>query len=456
MIKQNFITKSTKGKIVKGPSEAQYSGISTDSRRVLKGELFIPIKGEKFDGHNFIVDAFEKGASGTLCESTPEEILKYENKSVIKVDSTIHSLGEIARHFRNSFKNLKVVCITGSNGKTTTKEMTASILSVNNNVLKNTGNLNNNIGLPLTLLRLNEKNNYCVAEIGMNDFGEIRRLTEIANPDVGAITNIGRAHLEKLLTLEGVARAKGELVEKFDNNNTFIVNADDNWVKKISDSVECKKISYGLKSYDVDIKAQNIKTEGLSSISFEIQLPESKFKTHIRGIGIHNVLNALCASSIAYSFGCSSDEIQAGLERYSPSYMRLEIMESPQGYKIINDSYNANPDSMTKALEELSRLKNGNKTIAILGDMLELGTNSSNEHRQIGEIIKNLGIDLVITYGEFSKNILNGLSSQTTGQHADTHDDAAKILLDKALPGDIVLIKGSRGMKMEEVIKLLF
>lgn len=456
MIKQNFITKSTKGKIVKGPSEAQYSGISTDSRRILEGELFIPIEGEKFDGHNFIVDAFEKGASGTLCESTPEEILKYENKSVIKVDSTIYSLEEIARHFRNSFKNLKVVCITGSNGKTTTKEMTASILSVNNNVLKNTGNLNNNIGLPLTLLKLNEKNNYCVAEIGMNDFGEIRRLTEIANPDVGAITNIGRAHLEKLLTLEGVAKAKGELVEKFDNNNTFIVNADDDWVKKISDSVECKKISYGLKSYDVDIKAQNIKTDGLSSISFEVQLPESKFKTHIRGIGIHNVLNALCASSIAYSFGCSSDEIQAGLERYSPSYMRLEIMESPQGYKIINDSYNANPDSMTKALEELSRLKNGNKTIAILGDMLELGTNSSNEHRQIGEIIKNLGIDLVITYGEFSKNILDGLSSQIIGQHADTHDDAAKILLDKALPGDIVLIKGSRGMKMEEVIKLLF
>ena len=456
MIKQTSILSATSGKLVKGKQDVEYSGISTDSRRIKKGELFVPIIGENFDGHDFINEAFEKGAEGALFEKNSKHLLDKIDKSLIEVDSTIYSLGEIAKFWRNSFDNLKVVCITGSNGKTTTKEMTSSILSVNNNILKNTGNLNNNIGLPITLLKLNDQHKYCVVEIGMNDFGEIRRLTEIANPDIGAITNIGRAHLEKLKTLDGVAKAKGELVEKFNENNTFIVNADDEYINKISKSVNCKKFSFGINSKKADIKAENIKTEDLSSIKFEISLLNQTFTTRIRGIGLHNVQNALCASAIAYSFGCTIDEIQAGLERYAPTYMRLEILESPQGYKIINDSYNANPDSMTKALEELSRLRNGNKAIAVLGDMLELGDNSTNEHRKIGELIKNLNIDFVITYGKISKHIIEGIENHISSQHVDSHNDAAKILVDRAQSGDLVLVKGSRGMKMEEVIKLLF
>lgn len=456
MINQSFVLDSTKGRLASGASEVVYSDISTDTRRMKKDELFIALKGDNFDGHNFIEEAFEKGAKGVLVEDIPNGSLEINDKSIINVNSTINALGDLALAWRKRFKNLKVVCITGSNGKTTTKEMAYSILSVKNSVLKNFGNVNNHVGLPLTLLKLKEDHDMCVVEIGMNDFGEIKRLTEIAQPDIGTITNIGRAHLEKLKTLEGVARAKGELVEDFDENNTFVVNSDDDWVKKISDKVNCNKITFGLNSDQFDISADNIETEGLNSIKFSIKIRDIAIKTRIRGIGMHNVLNALCASGIALALGCTLEEIQAGLERYSPVYMRLEIVEALQGFKIINDAYNANPDSMAKALEELSRLKNNKKAFAVIGDMMELGPNSAMEHRKIGELIKNLNIDFVITLGDYSKCLTEEIHDSVDSIHVDSHKDAANILIDKAKDGDIVLVKGSRGMRMEKVIQSLF
>ncbi|MGI9534928.1 MAG: UDP-N-acetylmuramoyl-tripeptide--D-alanyl-D-alanine ligase [Thermodesulfobacteriota bacterium] len=456
MFEQEFILKSTTCELITSKTISNFNGISIDSRRIMPGDLYIAIKGENFDGHDFINEAFEKGANGVILEYIPADLNLNREKTVIKVSSTVEALGNIANAWRNRFEKLKVVCITGSNGKTTTKEITASILSVKKKVLKNSGNFNNHVGLPLTLLKLDDNFDICVAEIGMNDFGEIRYLTDIAEPDVGVITNIGRAHLEKLQTLEGVAKAKGELVEKFGKNNCFIVNMDDPYISDIASDLDCKKVCYSLENKGFDIYAENLKNNGLESISFTLVINNETVNTRIRGIGTHNVMNALCASGIAYSLGYSRDEIREGIERYSPIYMRLEIIETPQGFKIINDSYNANPDSMSNALKELSKLKNDNNLIAVLGDMLELGSSSSDEHRKIGEYIKNLNIDFVITYGNDSKYINKEVEGNIDNIHVETHQEAAKYLIEKAKDKDFVLLKGSRGMKMENTIKFLY
>lgn len=456
MIDLGFILESTNGKLVSGSNDLTFSSVSTDSRRIRKDQLFVAIKGPNHDGHEYVKDALERGAGGAVVERIPHGIGLPEDTPIIEVESTIRALGKLANAWRKKFRKLKMVCITGSNGKTTTKEMTQAILSIKYTVLKNSGNFNNNIGLPLTLLKLEKKHDICVAELGMNDFGEIRELVRIAEPDIGAITNIGRAHLEKLGDLKGVARAKGELVEEFDGNNVFVVNRDDPYIREIAETVKCRKIYYGIESKDVDISATNIKTEGTQSISFDLVIKDSSSNIRLRGMGRHNVLNALCASSVSHSLGLTPEEIQAGLERYTPAHMRLEIIESPQGYTIINDSYNANPDSVIKALEELSMLKNNNRTFAVLGDMLELGSNSAREHRQIGELINDLNIDYTICVGKFAKCIKEGIRDKDHSYYVQDHQQATELIKSIAESGDILLIKGSRGMSMENIIQNLF
>lgn len=456
MINTEFILKSTGGNLLSGNKDTEYQGISIDSRRVRENDLFIAIKGKNHDGHEFIGEAFSNGAAGAVIDKTVEISDEYNDRNIVSVSSTTVALGKIANTWRKSFPKLKVVCITGSNGKTTTKEMTYSLLSVRNRTLKNTGNLNNQIGLPLTLLKLDKQHKHCVSEIGMNDFGEIEYLTGIAEPDIGAITNIGRAHLEKLITVEGVAKAKGELVRDFGPENTFVVNLDDKHLAALAATIDCNQISYSLNNKDADIYAENINTDELESIRFDLVIRGSSVPIILKGIGKHNVMNALCASGIAYSLDYTLEEIKAGFESYKPVNMRLEVIETPQGFKIINDSYNANPDSMSSALKELSSLRNNNKTIAVLGDMLELGKNSSLEHKNIGEYIKTLNIDMVITYGNLSMNINETLNGDIKNLHVETHEQAAKLLIENAGTDDIVLLKGSRGMQMENTIKFLY
>jgi len=456
MINTEFILKSTGGKLLSGNPGTEFQGITIDSRRVKENDLFIAIKGDNHDGHDFIIEAFENGAAGAVVDKIINNINDYNTKNIIEVSSTTEALGSLANSWRNKFPKLKVICITGSNGKTTTKEMTYSILSVKKTTLKNTGNLNNQIGLPLTLLKLDKQHKLCISEIGMNDFGEISYLKDMAEPDIGAITNIGKAHLEKLITLEGVSKAKGELVEDFNEENTFIVNADDKHIVALAEKIDCRQISFSLHNRSADIHAENITSDELESIKFDLVIKDNSVPILIKGIGKHNVMNALCASGIAYSLGYSLGEIKTGFENYNPVDMRLEIIETPQGFKIINDSYNANPDSMSSALKELSSLKDENKTIAVLGDMLELGKNSSIEHENIGKFIKTLEIDMVITYGDLSKNINKSLNDKIKNLHVETHEQAAQKLIEIAGTSDIVLLKGSRGMQMENTIKYLF
>ena len=451
MLDLNFILSSTHGRLISGKSGSVFSGVSTDTRKITKDEIFFALKGDNFDGEDFIKEAFNRGASGVVVESISSQDLN--GKVLIQVPSTLRALGDLASDWRMSFPDLKVAAITGSNGKTTTKEMTWSIVSLKHKTLKNTGNFNNLIGLPLTLFELKNENTAAVLEVAMNDFGEIRRLSEIARPDIGAITNIGHAHLEKLGGLDGVAKAKGELVENFNEHNVFVVNLDDLRVERIANGLNCQKITYGINAKGAMISASHIESSDFSNITFDMNVQGIEFPVRLKGIGLHNVMNSLCAAGIALSLGCDTAQICEGLERFTPTKMRLQVLDTPFGFKVINDAYNANPDSMKRAIDELVRLKGGGKAIAVLGDMLELGEASEYEHREIGKYLSVSGVDDVITYGKYAANILDGASNSTNCFHAKTHQDAAKILIDTAKPNDLVLLKGSRGSRMEQVIK---
>ncbi|NIP39536.1 MAG: UDP-N-acetylmuramoyl-tripeptide--D-alanyl-D-alanine ligase, partial [Candidatus Dadabacteria bacterium] len=355
MIDTNFILNSTKGQLVSENIDFKFSGISTDSRTIEKDQLFVALKGENFDGHKFICDAITRGAAGVILEDLCEKP-KPGKKLYVKVDSTLKSLGSLAKNWRESFSDLKVVAITGSNGKTTTKEMVSALAAKKYNVLKNTGNFNNLIGLPLTLFNLTEENEVAVLELGMNQFGEISRLAEICSPDIGIITNIGKAHIGNLGGIEGVKKAKGELVENFGPDQIFIVNNDDPRVVEIASKVNCKKITYSLKS-NADIRAFNIERDGLCSTRFTLRIADKDKTVRLNNIGIHNVANALCASACGTALGLTLDEIASALQNFEFPKMRLEIIDSEHGFKIINDCYNANPDSMKNAITELCEYK---------------------------------------------------------------------------------------------------
>jgi UDP-N-acetylmuramoyl-tripeptide--D-alanyl-D-alanine ligase len=453
MLGLDFVLNSTKGKLVSGRGHGSFSGVSTDSRNISDGEIFFALKGDNHDGHEYIDEALKKGASGAVIEDSSRA--HNGGKLLIQVPSTLKALGDLASGWRKSFPELKLAAITGSNGKTTTKEMAWSIVSRKYKTLRNTGNFNNLIGLPLTLFRLDASYKAAVVELGMNEFGEIRRLAEIALPDTGAITNIGRAHLERLGGIEGVAKAKGELVEGFGRGNVFVVNADDQRVVEIARDTDCRKITYGIKSAEAYVTAKDIRQDGFSGISFRMTSGGEEFPVRLSGIGMHNVMNALCASSIALSFDCGKDEITEGLGGFSLPHMRLEVEESPAGFKVINDTYNANPESMRSAVNELMALKGGGRAIAVLGDMLELGEMSTGEHSGLGEYLAASGVDYVIALGIFGRAVLEGAGNKTNGFYAESHEEAARIVREIAGPGDLVLVKGSRGMRMEEVTNRL-
>lgn len=453
MLGLDFVLNSTNGKLVSGGNGITFSGVSTDSRNLSPGEIFFALKGENYDGHEYVDEAIKKGAGGAVIEAN--SIAHDSGKLLIRVPSTLRALGDLACEWRKSFPQLRLAAITGSNGKTTTKEMTWSILSLKYKTLKNTGNFNNLIGLPLTLFKLDASYRAAVVELGMNDFGEIRRLAEIALPDTGAITNIGRAHLEKLGGIEGVAKAKGELVEGFTGENVFVVNADDARTVEIARKTDCKKITYGIKSAGADITAKDIRLDGFTGIGFLMTTEYGEFPVRIKGIGMHNVMNALCSAGIALSLGCGKDEIAEGLGNFNPGYMRLEVIESASGFRVINDTYNANPDSMRSAVDELMSHKGEGRAIAVLGDMLELGEKSGSEHHGLGEYLSASGVDFVIACGNFGRAVLEGTGEGPGGFYASSHEEAANIVREIARPGDLVLVKGSRGMRMEEVTKKL-
>ncbi|MGQ9693269.1 MAG: UDP-N-acetylmuramoyl-tripeptide--D-alanyl-D-alanine ligase [Thermodesulfobacteriota bacterium] len=436
----------------------QVKGVSTDSRTVEEGNLFIPLKGEKFDGHDFIEEALNKGAAGSLCaEGRGQGWLgkKIDKKFLLVVRDTLHALGDLAHFWRKQF-SLPVIALTGSNGKTTTKEMTSAILANRFFVLKTEGNFNNLIGLPLTLLKLSPQHEVAVLEMGMNAFGEIRRLREIAHPQISAILNIGQAHLEKLGGLAEVARAKGELWEELSTEDWIAVNLDDPWVTALAASTHCQKKTYSIQKQG-DVQAEHIHYRPQKGIEFVLKIGEQKELVQMQVYGRHNVPNALAASTCASILGIGLEEIVAGLKAFQPYPGRGKIILLKKNIRIWDDTYNANPDSLRASLAAFLEIKGAGRGLLVLGDMLELGATAPVQHQEMGRFIGRCGFSFLFFLGKQAPFLKQG--AQEAGLPADRifvavhEEDILLKLKEVSQENDWIMVKGSRLMKMERIIQ---
>jgi UDP-N-acetylmuramoyl-tripeptide--D-alanyl-D-alanine ligase len=434
----------------------EIKGVSIDSRTIKEGELFVAIKGDRFDGHDFVPDVIKKGAWGALVERSALET-KYGSlgglKNILPVEDTIFALQEMSKRHRKKFV-IPVIGITGSNGKTTTKEMLAGILKQRGPVLKNEGNLNNHIGVPLTLLKLDGRHKSAAIEMGMSALGEIDTLARLVSPDVGVITNIGPAHLEFLGTLGMVAQAKAELLGNLKSDGTAVLNADDRYFTPLKNACSGRVLSFGIENR-ADVSASDIR-QGKDFTDMTIGADGSTVKVRLPAVGKHNIYNALAAAAAATAVGMPLDAVKYGLEDFSPVAMRSELKQV-KGRTVLADYYNANPGSVQAALETLISLRAGRKSVAVLGDMLELGETAADAHREVGRIAARLGVDALITLGTFAKFINEGAIEAGMLKDcvisAGSHGEAAALLKERSKNGDAVLIKGSRGMKMEKILE---
>ncbi len=435
------IVQATRGQLLQG-NDVEITGIAIDSRAVKRGDLFVAITGEKTDGHLYIQKAVDKGARAVLVEKPVST-----DVPVILTTSTVYALGRLAQWYRNQF-NIPVVGITGSVGKTTTKEMMASVLASRFSVLKSQGNLNTEIGLPLTLFGLKKHHEVVVVEMGMRGLGQIRELAKMARPNVGVITNIGENHLELLGSKENILKAKWELAEALPPEGTLILNRDDDLLLAKGSRMQSEVLWYGT-DRSAMVRAENISVQG-EGLSFNLcWLDEKRIRVELPVPGRHNVSNALAAAAVGLAFGLTLEEIAKGLSLFTNATMRLDIQRY-KGITVINDAYNASPVSMMAALEVLADLAKGRK-IAVLSDMLELGDWSMEGHKQVGRACK---VDILYTYGEMAKDI-NGAAPEIEKEHFSSREALADKLIEILKPGDTVLVKGSRGMKMEDIVKRL-
>jgi len=443
---------STKGRLLSGNESDILTGLSTDTRRLKGGELFLAIKGERFDGHNFILDAVSKGAGGVLVQDgcILNAKFKIPDISFISVENSIKALGDIARYHRSRF-SVPIMGITGSNGKTTTKEMIGAILSKRFNILKNFGTENNQIGVPLTLVRLNSDHKMAVLEMGTNHLGEIRRLSEIASPTMAVITNIGPSHLEYLKNTDTVRKAKCEILDSLDKNAKVVINGDDESLKSLKTNF--KVVKFGLdKQFDFYADKVNVEPDG---INFRLN---GKHDISLGLLGRHNVYNALAAISATWDFGVSIDDIKEALREFRVPNMRMEVKRIGD-IKIINDSYNSNPLSMKKAIEALRDMTTKGRKILIAGDMLELGNLSSRFHHLVGRQAAESGIDLIVAVGKLAEHVAKGAQeagmSQKKIKLCNVTKEASSTLAGLVKKGDTVLVKGSRAMRMEQIVSEL-
>ena len=442
------------GKLLYGSETVPFRGVSINSRTIKEGELFVCIKGERFDGHDFFEDAIIKGAAGVILSETKNISKRMPKRSpfIIQSSNTLRALQDLASYQRSLFP-FRVVAITGTNGKSTTKEMIASIIETKYKTLKTQGNLNNHIGLPLTLLAREPEHEVGILEMGMSAAGEIKRLAEIAKPDIGIITNISAGHLDQLKTVKEVQAAKGELFDSLHNKATAIINADDPMVLELSKSLQVKKITFGIKQR-ADVQANNIQNQGNRGFTFTAKVFNQTIPIKLSQIGYCNIYNALAALATGHSLGISGKDMNRGLKNYHQIPQRNEQINF-QGITIINDAYNANPQSMREALKTLSEFNTQGKRFLIIGDMLELGTLSESAHHELGREIALSNVDCLVTVGPLASLTAESAIEQGRLQIGkfNVHSEAVKYLLRKVQKGDCLLIKGSRGAKMENVIQ---
>lgn len=449
------ILKATNGRLINGNEDLRLEGITIDTRKVQKGELFVAIKGAHFDGHDFLADAAGQGASALVVKkgTTPPK-----NVVCIEVADAERALGDIAKWWRSKFK-IPVVGITGSNGKSTTKEMISAIAGALGEVLKTEGNFNNLIGLPLTIFRLNESHRVAIIEMGMNAPGEIARLAEIANPDIGIITNVTSAHLEKLHTVEAVANAKGELFDTMRADACAVINAEDPWVKKVGDKRSGKKIFFGMQN-GLDVQFLHMDTNSLDSMELKFSVSGKEYKAKLPVPGAHNVMNALAAVSLGVALGVDIQKAVEKLENFHPMSMRFERVQLANGVRVVNDSYNANPESMRAAFRTVGSAKRAGRFVAALGDMLELGDSSAELHKQVGMVAAQMGVESLYLVGDFAEDIAEGAKQEGLDNSqificTEGAESVGRILENELHTGDVLLVKGSRGMKMERVVEYL-
>lgn len=449
------VLQATGGVLIQGDPEVPFVGVSTDSRSVRPGELFFALRGEHFDGHRFLPEAIQQGARGGVIEQQAEHTAD-TTVVIIKVENTLQALGDLAHWWRKRHP-IPLVAVVGSNGKTTTKEMAAEILGRKHTVMKNTGNLNNLIGLPLSLLQIGPKDRVAILEMGMNRTGEILRLTHIAEPDLGILTNIGPAHLEGMGSIEGVMEAKGELVEGMGAHGVLIFNADDPRVVALSTGFQGDKLSFGVQNA-ADWQATDICTGDTGTVSFQLKGPSETTPVSLNLMGRHQVYNALGAAAAASSLGIGMEDIKKGLEAVHPPPMRMELVTLGAGIMVINDAYNANPHSMESAVRALQEVA-GKRKIAVLGDMWELGDHAQGAHEELGRTVQEKGVDLLFLLGQFAPHVAQGAQEAGMDPRAITigkdHREVSLRLAHTLKQGDWVLIKGSRIMRMENIIQEL-
>lgn len=437
--------------------QQEFSDVITDTRRITDGALFVALKGERFNGETFVEEAFKQGANGVLVSNEYQGTGSGLGGTVIKAGfDTQTALQKLAHFWRMKF-DIPMVVITGSNGKTTTKDLTASVLSAKWPVLKTQGNFNNEIGLPLTLLNMDETHRAAVVEIGMRGLGQIKALAPIAAPSIGVVINVGETHMELLGSMENIAKAKAELVEAIPAGGTVILNNDNKYTAAMKDKCNegVKVITFGI-DQEADIKAFDV-AGGVTDTKFKCRLGRDGQVAQfvLLMVGRHNVSNALAAIAVGWHLGFDAEAIQSGLATPEISGMRFEAKRIGD-YNIINDAYNASPMSMEAAINTLQEVAKGRR-IAVLGDMLELGDVSVAAHQKVGRQVANSGAFALIAFGDRGRDIAKG--AQAAGMervfHVDSHQAAADKLHELLQPEDTVLVKGSRGMQMEKIIELL-
>ncbi|MGE4490838.1 MAG: UDP-N-acetylmuramoyl-tripeptide--D-alanyl-D-alanine ligase [Syntrophotalea sp.] len=441
------IASITGGTLIPDRAAAIVTGVSTDSRSLRPGDLFVPLRGPRFDGHDYLVQAVRGGASACLSE----EVVAGLPVPVVRVADTLRALGDLAAAVRQDFDG-PVVAVTGSSGKTSTKEMLAGILGLRGPGLKTEGNFNNLIGLPHTLLRLEADHGWAVLELGMSARGEIARLAEISRPDVGIVTNVGPAHLETLLTLDGVARAKGELFAALPVGGTAVINGDDPRVLQLPVANGVRRLIFGCGS-EAQVRAEGLTADG-DGMRFDLLLDEKVWPVRLSVPGRYNVCNALAAAAAAHGLKVDGAQIVQGLENFRSCSGRMKVTELASGATLLEDYYNANPLAVEAALTVLDDLPGSGRRIAVLGDMLELGEAAAGLHRQTG-LKASKCTDLLILLGQRAEDTAagarqGGLPPQSVWV-VKNHQEAVSLLQDLLRPGDRVLVKGSRGMTMEKI-----
>lgn len=446
------------GALAAGAADAAFDSVSIDTRTLRPGALFVAVRGENHDAHGFLEMALAAGAAGFLVEpGRAPSALAARARAVIEARDTTAALGALAAGHRAGFAG-PLVAITGSNGKTTTKEMCAGILAACGPCLRTRGNLNNQFGLPLTLLEREPEHRFAVVEIGTNHPGEIAALAALARPTIGLITNVGTAHVEFLGSREGVAREKGALFEALPPDGVAVVNADDPCVCEQARRTRARALRFGT-APDADVRAEAVRALDARGFAFTLVAPTGRVDVQIAGLADTTVTNALAAAAAALAAGATLEAVRTGLAAWTPVRGRMEPRTLPSGVHVLDDSYNANPQSVDAALHSLARLRGAGRAFAVLGDMGELGAAAGQAHRDAGALAARLGIDGLVAVGAHAGEVAAGARAEgmdparifTTTSHAE----ASERLRDLLAANDWVLVKGSRSARMERVIEAL-